>query len=575
MKKNYFTLFLFLFPCLLYSQFLVEKGYQISSIIKPIDLNRKDSVGIYIAKGGFDINKNGKKEIIALSDPNLSGGTTRDTSSTIFWLENDGADKYKLLWSYTMPATSKWPSYRGYGDIAVGDVDKDGYQEIWIGVPSMPTASQPNPDRIFIFEFDGTKMPATPTASWNLGVRDNMRFMIFNLILEDVDNDNEIEIITQSRRDDYTGTDKGRTLIIGSLGTPLEQDGLNIILQEFIDTSSVLKGGALYDLKVVDFDNNGKKEIWVFTWDKLTINIYESPSPHLYTNVANVKQVFGQISYSQPQGDLGSFNGATFYDANGDGKLECFISGIAGEGDGEEGGIIYLKSVDDVKKLDKTKTDYKSYFKLIGYLSSGGTPYGATVGDFDKDGKMDFVFVDRRNNKLMKMEYKGTGDLGDSLSYDWTNLYVDTCTGTLEPDYINVTSSSSDMDGDGYPEILLSNLDVGNPSRPMVVILEATKAADVKRIDNAIPEKHTLAQNYPNPFNPNTTIEFSIPKSSNVTMRIFNLLGQEVMKVLDNVKKDAGNYRISFNAANLPSGSYFYSLETGDFSTKKKMIILK
>jgi hypothetical protein len=574
MKSYYFIVFLFLLPYFLYSQFLVENGYKVSSLIKSSDLKRKDSLGMFIARGGFDINKNGKKEIVVLSDPTHSGGITHDSAFTVFWLENDGADKYKLLWSYTMPGTIKWTSYYGYGDIAVGDVDKDGYDEIWVGMPSMATTYQPNPDRIFIFEYDGAKMPDSPTATWNLGLRDNMRFMLFNLILEDVDNDNEIEVITQSRRDDYGGTNAGRTLIIGSLGTPLEKDGLNIILQEFIDTSSVLKGGALFDMKVVDFDNNGKKEIWVFTWDKLTINIYESPSVHTYKNVANVKQVFGQISYNQPQGDLGCFNGSTFYDVNGDGKLECFISGIAGENDGEQGGIIYLKNVDDVKKLDKSKTDYKSYFKLVGYLNTAGSPYGSTVGDFDKNGKMDFVFVDRKYNKLVKMEYKGSGDPGDSTSYNWSNLYVDTATGTMGPDYMNVTSTS-DMDGDGYPELLLSNLDVKGPDRPALVILEATKAANIKRIDNSIPLDYSLEQNYPNPFNPSTTIEFSIPQSVNLTMRIFNLLGQEMIRPIDNVKKEAGKYKITFNASNLPSGTYFYSLETKDFSTKKKMILIK
>jgi hypothetical protein len=88
------------------------------------------------------------------------------------------------------------------------------------------------------------------------------------------------------------------------------------------------------------------------------------------------------------------------------------------------------------------------------------------------------------------------------------------------------------------------------------------------------PLTFNLAQNYPNPFNPKTTIEFSVPKLSFVSLKVFDILGSEVA-VLVNEEKTAGNYKINFDAKNLPSGTYFTRITAGDYSEIKKMILLK
>ncbi|MBK8982102.1 MAG: T9SS type A sorting domain-containing protein [Ignavibacteria bacterium] len=90
----------------------------------------------------------------------------------------------------------------------------------------------------------------------------------------------------------------------------------------------------------------------------------------------------------------------------------------------------------------------------------------------------------------------------------------------------------------------------------------------------AIPERYSLSQNYPNPFNPTTKINFSIPKQGIVTLKVYDVLGKEVMTLV-NEQKPAGNYSINFNAANLSSGAYFYRIEAGEFRDIKRMIILK
>jgi hypothetical protein len=90
----------------------------------------------------------------------------------------------------------------------------------------------------------------------------------------------------------------------------------------------------------------------------------------------------------------------------------------------------------------------------------------------------------------------------------------------------------------------------------------------------AAPAQYILKQNYPNPFNPSTTIEYTIPQQSFVTIKIFDLLGREVAQMV-NQKKDAGSYSVTWNASAISSGVYFYSLEAGSFTQTRKLLLLK
>ena len=83
-----------------------------------------------------------------------------------------------------------------------------------------------------------------------------------------------------------------------------------------------------------------------------------------------------------------------------------------------------------------------------------------------------------------------------------------------------------------------------------------------------------LYQNYPNPFNPSTKITYSVPERSNVSLKVFDLLGSEVVELVKG-EIEAGTYDINFNASNLPSGIYFYQLKAGDFIQTKKMVLIR
>ncbi len=92
---------------------------------------------------------------------------------------------------------------------------------------------------------------------------------------------------------------------------------------------------------------------------------------------------------------------------------------------------------------------------------------------------------------------------------------------------------------------------------------------------SAIPEEFSLLQNYPNPFNPQTTISYSLPQTSTVTLKVYDLMGREVATLMQNERKAVGNYEILFNASNLSSGVYFYKLQTQNYMETKRMVLIK
>jgi hypothetical protein len=98
--------------------------------------------------------------------------------------------------------------------------------------------------------------------------------------------------------------------------------------------------------------------------------------------------------------------------------------------------------------------------------------------------------------------------------------------------------------------------------------------SEVLEVNVGLPTEFSLEQNYPNPFNPTTTISYSIPEISFVTLKIYDVSGSEVA-TLANENKSAGNYEVEFDAMGLPSGTYFFTIQAGTFIETKKMMLMK
>jgi len=87
-------------------------------------------------------------------------------------------------------------------------------------------------------------------------------------------------------------------------------------------------------------------------------------------------------------------------------------------------------------------------------------------------------------------------------------------------------------------------------------------------------ETYSLSNNYPNPFNPTTYIKYQIPELSFVTLKVYDVLGNEIATLV-NEEKPAGKYEVEFDGAGLPSGIYFYRIQTSSFHETKKMVFMK
>ena len=160
------------------------------------------------------------------------------------------------------------------------------------------------------------------------------------------------------------------------------------------------------------------------------------------------------------------------------------------------------------------------------------------------------------------------------------NIHVDTLNWTGWKLKSITPSDFTSSDSLKLNSIVVKQMDNGNNSGTIYLDdIQTDILLPVKNIANNIPTEYSLSHNYPNPFNPSTTIKYSIPSNHNgealiVKIIVFDILGREVINLV-NQKQSAGNYEVTFNAKNISSGVYFYSLQSGAFLESKKMLLLK
>ena len=182
------------------------------------------------------------------------------------------------------------------------------------------------------------------------------------------------------------------------------------------------------------------------------------------------------------------------------------------------------------------------------------TAAGVGAGDLDRDGDVDIVAVG-----------KIPGEVGIYQNYDfiWTKILL------TNDFYGGENVEVLDMDGDEDLDIVAAG------SSGKLVWWENETVVGVLDEDNElVPQKFSLGQNYPNPFNPTTRISYSVKQLSFVTLKVYDVLGNEVTTLV-NEEKPAGEYEIEFNGNRLTSIIYLYRMQVGDFADTKKMILIK
>ncbi|MFO7527071.1 MAG: YCF48-related protein [Ignavibacteriaceae bacterium] len=292
-------------------------------------------------------------------------------------------------------------------------------------------------------------------------------------------------------------------------------------------------------------------------------------------------------------------------------SLNGFVGGVRIEKTSDGGGTWQRVIVDSNEVSDYPVIRFKFFDNQLGFASGGsrdhaGVMWRTTNGGFkwtaesvSPDEVFDFHLQDSLNIVALSgdPEYifptvlvKSTNAGADWIS---TNLQLFFISWAIDFRNVNEAWSASGINflfssdgGDNWSvketpdsaavfDIQFVNDTVGFACGQDGVILKYT--GSTVNIDDEpiiLIENFELYQNYPNPFNPSTTISYQIPEESNVSLKVYNLLGSEVA-VLVNEEKPAGIYEVEFISDNLSSGIYFYTLNAGNFIKTKKMILLR
>lgn len=215
---------------------------------------------------------------------------------------------------------------------------------------------------------------------------------------------------------------------------------------------------------------------------------------------------------------------------------------------------------------------------------------GPAVGGWSNPGGSDWG-IGLRTNDAKKMFDDGThGDAvaGDHIYSLQVQFYKDSLNNTIGQIFkFGLYGGDNEGGKGGFGNNHVANIDDAtgtatiadqfgsiNPTYYKAWDYDKHAAGVINREEGTVPTVFSLDQNFPNPFNPTTTIQYAIPTESFVTLKVYNMLGQEVATVVNESLK-AGKYSASFNASHLASGVYVYRIEAGSFVSVKKMMLLK
>ncbi|MCI0448210.1 MAG: T9SS type A sorting domain-containing protein [Chlorobi bacterium] len=220
-------------------------------------------------------------------------------------------------------------------------------------------------------------------------------------------------------------------------------------------------------------------------------------------------------------------------------------------------------------------------------------------------------FARRELSSVVVLSLFASGDLVDSLEIDWQSAYNLKKLGIATLDYNNFTAREMSLAEGKYITLtvdsnittILTSIDGEygevNSSALLKLQFDASQLPPISsnykreyvievtgnyvngdgdsplRVKTELPLTYRLSQNYPNPFNPITKINYELPKNSRVNLVVYDILGREVIRLVNNEVKEAGRYTATFDALNFASGVYFYRIEAGNFVQSRKMVLIK
>ena len=502
--------------------------------------------------------------------------------------------------------TSGSEDYSGTRWVQVGDLDGDGLLEVIYFAGQFATDPVAG---LYVVECTGNNTFADPVffpvngLGFTFNGKTNLnRLRIEHFLVEDVDGDNVQELIFASNGDSYK-TDYIDTVIVdvdtsyytyghsedifGILSASGDlQSGFGTIAPEFvtsardIDMGSVgpddpmfgrenkLGGGSAICVGIADTDGDNLKEIVCHVWNNFNTFFIEATGANTYSfgDTTNVKFTAG---------DNVCLKNFAVGDMNGDGKDEIYMADY-------NTGMVYIIEDKDGNATHFDISEMDTFF----VNDSLKAIFGSVIGNIDGDGYPDlYVATGAPTYDILDIENGiGYAILTDSLGNTGGGFAI--------------AITVADLDKDGYDELVTAHQGVEdsitvisgtdttkifNPHHWSIRVTEwgpHFEDVSVKEMRVITPADYRLAKAYPNPFNPTTNIEFSLPIQKKVSLIVYNTLGQEVVRLVDNELKPAGNYHVIWNGKDangkmVASGIYLYSLEFGNFHKTRSVTFLK
>jgi hypothetical protein len=509
---------------------------------------------------GVDLDQDGKQEIWV---------TDYSYGCRVHAFEASGTDTLALVWSSAQIDTGN--VYSNARWVQTGDLDGDGYGEvIFFAGARYLSHAKAGITGMYIYEWDGS----------DNGFGTEPAFFL------------EMVLAMNGASDPLYGSKTGTNFsedrftvlsIDGDIGT-----GFETVVEEYsvsprdVDKDGTrengLGGGSPLGALIVDTDGDGKKEVAAFSWWNLALFFFEADTADTYTlgdtTWYRLNSIYGDEWTLAP----------TAGDIDQDGDDEVFV---AGYGDGRVY-VIDDQDGDATHLIDSTETAFiyegpnmGGSFSQLPYFDAGPTLFfggsaAGTMGD------------------IAMFKFTGTDPL-DSLSWTVNWFRTDSAAGGSA----HKIFAGADLDDDNLGEIVLGyqgipdsvefidttvtpwdTSTVARDKRWIIRVAEYSTGLAVRPITVITPADYILGSAYPNPFNPITTIDYKLPLAGEISLIVYNLRGQEVIRLVDNEMKKAGSHQVVWNGRDtkgleVASGTYLYVMRFGNFQKSKRITFLK
>jgi hypothetical protein len=458
-----------------------------------------------------DINLNGHIDIITSSDD----GVATDISVLL----NNGDGTFANYFTISRPSPNK-----GGAHAKLRDMNGNGYPDVVFVSPSNNLSYQ-----AFI-AFNNTNggfgAPVTlPVGSCGWGDVDAV----------DIDNDGDLDIVITEFLACPSISESGKRLYF------LKNNGDGTFQPPYVKVI----GSNPRSFTIGDFNQDGNIDLATAHY-----------GPYGYRNFIQIHLGDGTGNFTAPVTKIVGYGPHSIItaDFNNDGILDIATGNTGTDGIGVETMSVLLGNGDG------TFQEAVTYDAPYSSLLLGNS--GIAAADIDHDGDLDILLANQPGGDLSVYINDGFGN--------FQHLY------RVGTGYRPSGIAYKDFTGDGIKDVaVICSPATSGIAINYVNILEGIGTlVSINDLNANIPEQYELSQNYPNPFNPVTTINFSVPKESFVSIIVYDILGQKVAELVNEFVQ-AGVHKTSFNVTNFSTGVYFYRLKAGSFVSTKKMILMK